>query len=277
MGAHVAIQEDAVLRLEADRAPVRGDRQAVPIIGQTRSQIVDFGRRARGVQQRAGTHHHIGGALTTDADLAALRNMTVAQTVGADGADAPARHVDDALFAQPQGRGGIIDDVERLVVEALVLLIAGDQRHLAAARFDAAVDPHAFHGGQVDRLAVIDPDARPLGQHQFPEQTRIGHGVAVTRQPVALAESMGGQAEAGALTLDEASVGRVLAQHLRRPQLQGVGQGRTAGEAGAVGGEAAHRGAHVDVVADMQVAARADVVTRETGLEEISVQIQRLG
>ncbi|MNS22491.1 hypothetical protein D3C72_542860 [compost metagenome] len=277
MSAHVAVQEDAVLRLEADRAAIGGDRQALPVLGESRGQIVDLGRRARGVQHRAGTHHHIGRALPANRNLAAPGDMTVTQAVGADSADAPARHVDDALFTQPQGRGRIINDVGGLEIEPLVLFTAGDQRHLAAARLDAAVDPHALHRRQVDRLAVVDADARAFDQHQFADRTGIGHGGAVAGHPVAVAQPVGRQAEARALTLDEAAVGRVLAQHVRRPQFQRVLQGGAAGETCAVGGEATDRGADVDVPAHLQIAARTDIVAREAGLEEVGVQVQRLG
>ncbi|MND66231.1 hypothetical protein D3C80_576200 [compost metagenome] len=277
IGPHVAVQEYPVLRLEADRAAVGGDRQRLLLARQGRGQVVDLGRGARGVQHGAGTHHDIGRSLAADGDVAALRDMAVARAVRADGADPAPRNVDDALLAQPQGHGRIIDDDGRLVVAPLVFLATRKQGHLAAARLDAAVDPHALHRGQADRLAVINADARALGQDQFADRTGVSHGVAVAGAPVALAETVGRQAEAGALTLDKPTVGRVFAQHVRRPQLQRVLRRGAAGDVDAVRRKAAHRSLDVQLPADVQIAARTDVVAREAGLEELGLQMQRLG
>ena len=277
MGPHVAVEEDAVLRLEADRAAVAGDRQGPLVARQRRGQIVDLGRGPRGVQNGAGTHHHIGRALAADRDLAALGDVAVTRAVGAEGAHAPTRNVDDAVLAQPQGGGRVVDDFRRLIVAPFVLFATREQRHLAAARLDTAVDPHALHRGQADRLTVVDADARALGQDQFADRAGVRHGVAIAGHPVALAEAVGRQAEAGALALDEPTIRRILAQHIRRPQLHGVLRRRAAGDVGAVGRKATHQRADVQLAADMQVAACADVVAREAGLEEVGLKVQRLG
>ncbi|MNI43215.1 hypothetical protein D3C73_975390 [compost metagenome] len=116
MSAHLAVQEDAVLRLEADGPAVRRHRQALPVAAEARCQIVDLGRSPRGVQQSARPHHHIGRALAAHGDLAAFRHMAVAQAVRAYGVEAPPRNVDDALLAQPQGGCRIVDDLLRLII-----------------------------------------------------------------------------------------------------------------------------------------------------------------
>ncbi|MNX42434.1 hypothetical protein D3C86_728560 [compost metagenome] len=275
--SHIAVEEDTVLRLEADRAAVGGDGHGLLVAGQGRGQIVDLRRGARGVQHGAGTHHDIGRSLAADGDVTALRDVAVARAIGAYGADPAPRNVDDALLAQPQGHGRIIDDDGRLVVAPLVFLATRKQGHLAAARLDAAVDPHALHRGQADRLTVVDADARALGQDQFADRAGVGYGVAIAGHPVALAEAVGRQAEAGALALDKPTVGRVFAQHVRRPQLQRVLRRGAAGDVDAVRRKAAHRGLDVQLAADVQVAARTDVVAGEAGLEEFGLQMQRLG